>query len=163
MEELVLNEVYDVWYTSFFQTLPGYAILTILAFIVFSVGYLMVRALQIYRKGTSKDAALRSLQALSARVSQGPVELRKVYRELTDIMKSYSQWRYALPRGMTDYEVVSQLKEVGCQDDMRKEIERIISDAQAVKFGRLDAPKEQVLSDIAAVTAFIRVAGEPTN
>lgn len=160
MEELVLQEVYDVWFTSFWQTLPGYGTLCIIALSVFCLGYACMRAIRIYRRGTNKDEALRNLQALSGRVSKGHIELRKVYQELTDIVKSYAQWRYSLPRGMTDYELISGLQEAGCQDTMRANIERIVIDAQAVKFGQLDAPKEQVLHDIALTASFIEVAGE---
>jgi hypothetical protein len=160
MEELILPDVYDVWFTSFWQTLPGYGTLCILALGVFCLGYVIIRTIRIYRRGTSKDEALRKLRALAGRASKGHLELRKVYQELTDIVKSYAQWRYSLPRGMTDYELVSGLQEVGCQDAVRATIERIIIDAQAVKFGQLDAPKEQVLHDIALTTSFIEVAGE---
>lgn len=163
MDEIVLNEVYDVWFTSFWQTLPGYAILIILGLIVFCLIYAITRAVQVYRRGTSKDAALRNLRSLSLRVSKGQVELRKVYQELTDIVKSYAQWRYTLPRGMTDYELITWLKDVGCVEEQRQHIERIVSDAQAVKFGRFDAPKEQVLTDISLATSFVEVAGERTK
>ncbi len=161
MEEITLNEVYGIWHTSFWQTLPGYAILSTLALIVFCLGYLIVRSVLRYRRGTTKDEALRNLRVLAGQVSKGQVELRKVYQELTDIVKSYAQWRYAMPQGMTDYELITWLKEVGCEDTLRKSIEHIIADAQAVKFGRFDAPKEQVLKDIAQTTSFIEVAGEP--
>ncbi len=163
MQEFVLDDVYDVWFTSFWQTLPGYAILSILALLIIFVGYLVARAVYIYRTGTSKDKALRSLRALSESVEKGQVELGKVYQELTDIVKSYAQWRYAMPRGMTDYELVTWLQDVGCAKDQRQEIERIITDAQAVKFGCLDAPKRQVLANIDIAASFIEVAGERTT
>jgi hypothetical protein len=161
MEELSLNEVYGVWYTSFWQTLPGYAILTIIALTVCCLTYLIVRAVNVYRRGTSKDEALCNLRILQDRVSKGQIDLRKVYQELTNIVKSYSQWRYAMPRGMTDYELIVWLNKVECQGALRGDIERIMSDAQAVKFGQFNAPKERILHDIAMTISYIEVAGEP--
>jgi len=160
MQELALNEVYEVWYTSFWQTLPGYAILTILGISIPLLGYLVFRMVRAYQEGTSKDRALRNLQSLTKKVQTGTGDMRGVYQELTDIIKGFAQWRYLLPHGTTDYELVSLLKEVGCTKSHRTGIERIMVDAQGVKFGGVMTPKEQVVKDITTVTSFIEVAGD---
>lgn len=160
MEELVLNEVYDVWYTSFWQTLPGYGILTILGISIPLLGYGIYRLVAAYRIGTSKDKALRCLKALAERVRNGTNDIRGVYQELTDILKGFAQWRYVIPQGTTDYELMSLLKKAGCSSIHCQGVERIMIDAQGVKFGQVLAPKGQVLKDIEAVAAFIEDAGD---
>jgi hypothetical protein len=161
MQELVLNEVYDIWPTSFWQTLPGYAILAILGIGIFLLGYAIYKMVIAYQEGTSKDKALRSLKELSKKVqSSGTSDSRGVYQELTDIIKGFARWRYLIPLGTTDYELVDTLKEVGCTKEQCQGVERIMIDAQGVKFGQSLAPKDQVLKDIEVVTLFVEVAGE---
>ncbi len=160
MEELVLNEVYGVWPTSFWQTLPGYAILTILGISVPLLGVIIFKAIRAYQEGTSKDKALRSLAALSKKVQDGTSDMRMVYQELTDIIKGFAHWRYVIPYGTTDYELLSLLKQVDCTAQQRSGIERIMVDAQGVKFGKALAPKEQVLNDITTVVSFVEAAGD---
>ena len=164
MQELFLNEVYGVWYTSFWQTLPGYAILIMLGITIPLLGFVIYKMVRAYQEGTSKDKALRCLKALSSKVRTGTADMRGVYQELTDIIKGYAQWRYLIPSGTTDYELVSLLKNVGCSPQHCAGIERIMVDVQGVKFGRVMTPKEQVLKDITTVTSFVEVAGDrPKN
>ena len=164
MQELSLDEVYGVWYTSFWQTLPGYVILTIIGISIPLLGFAIYRMVRAYQEGTTKDKAIRLLKDLSSKVSQGTTDMRGVYQELTDIIKSYAQWRYLIPRGTTDYELVSLLESVGCSNEQCGRIERIMVDVQGVKFGRLLTLKDQVLKDITTVTLFVEEAGDrPKN
>ena len=163
MEELKLEEVYDVVYTSFWQTLPGYGILIILGIFVGIAGYFIFQAVQNYRNGTDKDTALRILRSLAAKVEKGSLEHQKIYQELTTCIKRYAQWRYDIQRGVTDYELVSSLTRIPLQESQIKKIDRIISDSQAIKFGRHSASKEQLLTDIADAQEFITVAGDRTT
>ena len=164
MQELALNEVYGVWSTSFWQTLPGYAILTILGISIPLLGFAIYRMVRAYQEGTSKDKALRGLKVLADKVQTGTHDMRGVYHELTDIIKGFAQWRYLIPYGTTDYELVFLLEKVGCVMSHRAGIERILVDAQGAKFGHVLTPKRQVLDDITTVTSFVEVAGDrPKN
>ena len=160
MQQLNLEEVYDVWYTSFWQTLPGYAILVILGISIPLLGYVIYKLVRAYQEGTSKDRALRSLQSLARQVQTGTADMCSVYQELTAIIKGFAQWRYFVPQGTTDYELVILLKAVGCTQQHRKGIERIMIDAQGVKFGQVMTLKEQIIKDIGTVTTFVEVAGD---
>jgi len=163
MEELQLEEVYDVAYTSFWQTLPGYAILIILGIFVGISGYFLFCLFQKYRKGTDKDTALKMLRSLHLKVEKGHREPQKVYQEMTSCIKKYTQWRYDIHQGVTDYELVNLLQKIHVHESQLKKIDRIISDAQAVKFGRHNALKEQLLNDIADAIDFITVSGDRTT
>ncbi len=160
MQELVLDDVYDVWYTSFWQTSLGYAILIGLAVAAIIFAYVLTKIIIGYMQGTTKDRALRALNLLAERVKRNHVDSRKVYQELTDTIKSYTRWRYGIPRGVTDYELTALLADAGCEKEHQEHMQRIVADAQAVKFGRIDALRQQVQKDIADVVLFIQETGE---
>ena len=56
---------------------------------------------------------------------------------------------------MTDYELTALLANVDCEKTRQDDVRRIITDAQMIKFGRVEALKSQVQHDIAAVITFI--------
>ena len=159
MNELILDDVYDVWFTSFWQTWPGYAILITSVVVTVFVLYSIVKVIARYRRGTRKDRALRHLAGLMKRVEHEEVPARFIYREITDTAKRFSEWRYHLPRGMTDAELVSSLKEYHTAQNPAPTLEDVISHAQSVKFGHVVASKQQILEDIAAVISFIKAVG----
>ncbi len=163
MQELNLDDIYDVWYTSFWQTLPGYVILIILCMTIVIGVYLIVRLVNHYRIGTSKDKALRHLRELSKQITNKKVEVDKGYQMLTDVTKRYVQWRYSMPQGMTDYELIAWLEDADTSYGHKQNIERIIIDAQVIKFGRVVASKKHVLNDIETVASFIEYAGDRAN
>lgn len=63
-----------------------------------------------------------------------------------------------MPRGVTDYELTELLTTV--ESGSQQEVQRIIADAQAIKFGRMVTLKEQVLRDITESIAFIELTGK---
>ena len=153
-EEMVLDDVYDVWLTPFWQTPLGYAILTLLAIGALALLYGLYKAIKA-RRGSTKEQSLRSLRALAEKYKKGSIETKKVYQELTGTIKLYTRWRYGLPRGMTDYELTALLATVDCERPQQEEVKRIVTDAQTIKFGRVEALKSQVQHDIAMVVSFI--------
>jgi hypothetical protein len=153
-QELVLNDVYDVWLTSFWHTPLGYALIGFSILTALALLYLFFRLIQA-RRGTTKEQSLRALRALAEKSKKGSIETKKVYQELTGAIKLYSQWRYGLPRGMTDYELTSLLAEAGCEKMQQAHVCRIMTEAQIVKFGRIEALRSQVQQDIATVITFI--------
>lgn len=160
MQDLILDDVYDVWFTSFWQTWPGYVILVLLVVGVLFGLYFAIKAIKKYRLGTSKDSALRRLSELCKHVELHNTDLRSVYQELTDITKSYCQWRFRMPRGMTDYELLNLLQHTDSSQDHQKEVERVVTDVQAVKFGPVEPSKKQVIKDLEAIIEFITEAGD---
>ncbi len=153
-QELVLDDVYDVWFTPFWQTPVGYGILIVLVFALLALLYVIFKLLGA-RRGSTKEQSLRSLRALAEKYKKGSIETKKVYQELTGTIKLYTQWRYDLPRGMTDYELTALLANVDCEKKRQDDVRRIVTDAQMIKFGRVEALKSQVQHDIAAVVTFI--------
>lgn len=158
---LQLDDVYDVWLTPFWQTPVGYAILIGLALGGILLVYGLVAVLKA-RRGSTKERSLRALRALSEKVKKNQLDAKKVYQELTGIIKSYAQWRYGLPRGMTDYELTTLLEGVNCDKKHQDEVRRIIADAQTAKFGRLEVLKSHVCNDIAAIISFVEVTAKST-
>lgn len=154
---LVLDEVYDVWFTPFWQTHLGYAILVGLGICLLLAFYGIMRFIRA-RRESCNVRSIRRLHALAEKVKKGPIEARKVYQEMTDTIKTYTCWRYGLPRGITDYELTSLLadKVEGHQDMLG----RIIADAQMAKFGRVETLKAQVQNDIDSVISFIEVTAK---
>lgn len=152
--ELILDDVYDVWFTSFWQTPIGYAILFLLVALGLLLLYGIITIVQ-RRRATTKERSLRALQLLAAKVKKGNMETKKVYQELTSTLKLYSQWRYELPQGMTDYELMTVLESADCPKAQQHAMVRIITDAQTVKFGQVAALKSQIHDDIKTVICFV--------
>ncbi len=163
MKEVLLDDVYDIWYTSFWQTWVGYAILLalLLGGILLLCG--LIKTLYFQRWGSTKERALRRLKGLSKKVEHKSIASKKVYQELTDTMKSYAQSQYEMPHGMTDFEFTSWLAGVGCTKEHCNDITRIVSDAQAVKFGFARILKKQVQKDIKVLISFIEETGKHTE
>ena len=153
MQELVLDDVYDVWLTSFWQTPVGYAILAVSVMAIGLLFYALIRLIMRYRRGSTKDQVLRELRMLTKESNP-----KKLYRELTVIIKRYAQWRFGFPRGMTDYEFTTLLAELGM--DGQQENQRIISEAQVVKFGHGMVLKEVIQKHIADSIAFVEVTAK---
>jgi len=65
-----------------------------------------------------------------------------------------------MPRGMTDYEMLRMLEATDCPQQQKSQVERVLTDVQAVKFGPVEPSKMQVLKDIESVIEFISAAGE---
>ena len=61
---------------------------------------------------------------------------------------------------MTDYELLRMLEDTDCPNQHKSDVERVLTDVQAVKFGPVEPSKKQVLKDIEAVIEFISAAGE---
>ncbi len=153
-QELVLDEVYGIWATPFWQTWVGCGILFLVTGVFAAVCYALYKSIKA-RRGSTKEQSLRALHTLAEKAKKGTGETKKIYQELTGIIKSYAQWRYGLPRGMTDYELTTLLVDVGCEKAQQETVHRIIADAQMVKFGRVEALKSQIQQDISAVISFI--------
>ncbi len=162
MQELILDDVYgvDVAFTSFWQTSLGYVTLVGICLAVLGLLYGIIRGYRSYRKGTTKDQAVRKLQSLAQKVKNNSIDSKKVYQELTGTIKSYLQWRYDMPRGATDYELTALLGATESDQAARKEVQRIIADAQVIKFGRMVTLREQVLKDITDSIAFVELTGK---
>ena len=139
MEQLILDDVYDVYFTSFWQTWLGCAILILLVSVFLMMLYGLIR---YYRRGSRKDQVLKALRAL-----EGESDSKKVYRELIGVIKWYAQWRFGVPKGATDYELTQLLTD--------EKIQKIIIDAQAVKFGHAVVLKEVMQKDIVTSITFI--------
>ena len=163
MQEVLLDDVYDIWYTPFWQTWVGYAILLALLLGGFLLLYWLIKTVYFQRWGFTKERALRRLQALRKKVEHKNIDSKKVYQELTDAMKSYAQSRCEMPHGMTDFEFTSWLVDAGYTKEHRNDIVRIMSDAQAVKYGFARTLKKQVQKDIKVTISFIEVTGKHTE
>ena len=153
-QEIALDDVYDVWLTSFWQTPVGYAVLALLLLTLLGSAYALYAWLQA-RRGSTKERSLRALKSLALKWKNNQVDAKKAYEELTRVVKSYAQWRFGMPRGMTDYEFTSLLAGVSCDKKHCENLEKIIADAQSVKFGQSDVLKSHVQQDIEAVISFI--------
>jgi hypothetical protein len=157
MQEIVLDEVYGVRYTSFWNTFYGYmliaAVILFTALIIAGAIFAVLR----YRRESTAERTIRNLKRLAERLERGALDNRKIYQELTRLIKNYSQWQFQLPRGITDYELTTMLCQISSlEEERRAPIERIISDAQAVKFGGIDLLKRQVQRDIADSIMFVK-------
>lgn len=155
MQELVLDDVYDIIFTSFWQTIPGYGILIFLTVVLLSVlvgsYYLIVR----YRQGTVKDQILVQLSRLVRECTE--YNGVQTYQELTTLLKRYAHWRFDVSKGVTDYELVYDL---AVNQEQKELLKRVVSDAQAIKFGAKKSSVKQLVADIQAVRMFIEQCGD---
>lgn len=154
-QELILDDIYDVWYTSFWQTPVGYGILFLLlcasvSMIIISIFWLRAR------RGSYKEQALRNLRQLYTKAQKGG-ESKKIYQELTRIIKVYTQCHYGLPRGLTDYELTAMLDSLGCDKQQQDDLRRIFMDAQMVKFGAAVTARVHLEKDIGSAISFIQI------
>jgi len=159
--ELVLDDVYGIWFTPFLQTPLGYAILILSILLGMLAAYACFRFFR-NRARTPKERALRALKSLEMQVKKGSVDPRKMYQSLTDIIKEYARWRYEMPRGMTDYELTVLLENTDSKTALYKDIMRILIDAQTIKFGKREALKATVQNDITNVISFIEATASHT-
>ena len=150
-----LDDVYEVWTTSLWQTQVGK--LLILASIMGALGlcYALFKLIKYYRIQSTKDRALYGLRALKQKIERTEEDPRHVYQRLTDIIKMYAQWRFGLAHGLSDYELMTALGSF--QKDLKKEegLQRIMGQAQVIKFGLAGAQRAQMKEDIETVIAFI--------
>ena len=61
---------------------------------------------------------------------------------------------------MTDYELTTLLESVDCDKQHKHDIMRILTDAQTVKFGKVEALKSTVLNDMSTVISFIEITAK---
>lgn len=153
-QEIILDEVYDVWYTSFWQTPLGYVILIVLALCGCLIGYALYRLIQRHR-GSNKEQALRQLKLLTEKVKKGQIDAKKAYQELTGVTKSYARWRFGLPNGLTDYELITLLAATDCTKEQLSKVKQVLEDAQSVKFGPVGIVQLQTEQDITAMSSFV--------
>jgi hypothetical protein len=160
MQELQLEEVYGIRYTSFWRTPIGTASLIGTFLLALLLLYVLMRAIQIYRLGSKKDQALRMLRVLNQKLERNQLTTSRAYQELTTILKGYARWRYDMPRGVTDYELTTWLTHAGCEKGQCSGVERVMADAQAIKFGAATAPKKQAQEDVLLIISFVEAVGE---
>lgn len=154
IQDLVLDDVYDIWYTSFWQTPLGYAILIFLALVLFLSAWGVYKLIENYRAST-KERTLRQLRALAEKVRQGRYQPKRVYQQLTDAVKSYITWHYSLPRGTTDSEVIIMLKSTTSTPERQEQVKKVFDDAQRIKFGPTEDLQTQAEADIASMISFV--------
>jgi hypothetical protein len=150
-----LDDVYDVWTTSFWQTFIGK--ITIVAGIVGAIllCYGIYKLIKKYRVQSTKERALQGLRMLKQRVEKADQDSKKVYQLLTEHIKTYTQWRFHLAKGLSDYELMSALSNHELSAHNQEELRRIMSQAQAIKFGLAVAQRAQMKHDIDTVISFI--------
>lgn len=160
MQELQLEEVYGIWYTSFWRTPVGMASLIGLFLLALLLLYVLMKAIQVYRLGSTKDQALRMLRALNQKIERNQLTTTRAYQELTTILKGYARWRFEMPRGVTDYELTTWLAHAGCEKEQCSGVGRVMADAQAIKFGAATTLKKQAQEDVLLIISFVEAAGE---
>ena len=147
MQELLLDDVYDIVPTSFWQTPVGYGILIVTGILIIAIfAYIVI----LLRKVSTADQAIKEL-----RILEKESDSKRLYTELTAVIKRYLGWRYGILPSVTDYELTLFLEEQG-----EKEMERIITDAQTVKFGYGVVLKDAMKKDIAHSIAFIEATAK---
>lgn len=151
-----LDDVYDIWVTSFWETFAGK--MSIVASIVGSifVCYGLFKLIRYYRKQSTKDRVLHTLYLLKQKIEKSNQDPKKVYQGLTDSIKMYAQWRFGVAHGLSDYELMTVLsaQEKGVKSE--EGLRRILGQAQAIKFGLAAAQRTQMKEDIDTVITFIK-------
>lgn len=151
--ELHLDDVYDIWYTSFWQTPLGYGILILLSLIACLIIFGIVWLIKRYKE-SPKERSIRQLRALAEQAKKGKPQ-KKIYQELTHIMKTYLQSMYDLPQGITDNEVLPLLVAQGYEKEHIHTVQNIFEAAQQIKFGVENESGTRVEQDIAVMRLFI--------
>lgn len=161
LNELVLPEVYDIWPSSFWQTGPGYAILSIV-----SIGVLVVFGLLIYRlrKRSPTARILLRLQRLLQEQYKTEHDYQKVYCELSCALKEYLMLLHTdIPTGVTDYELINEIEKKGYEKAMKTALIAVIQHAQEVKFAHALCTQSQIKSDINHTILFITKTSVPVK
>ncbi|MBA3752159.1 hypothetical protein H0X06_05220 [Candidatus Dependentiae bacterium] len=156
--QVVLDDVYDVWLTPFWQTFAGKSVLVLFFISAILISYGVWRLIVYYRTRSAQDQALYALQSLKLKVEKSEPDPKKIYQSLTDIIKAYAQWRYGIPRGSSDYELMVALNAYENDLKVEEDLRRIMSQAQIVKFGLAVAQKAQMREDIDRIISFIKKA-----
>ncbi|MBA2306799.1 DUF4381 family protein [Candidatus Dependentiae bacterium] len=157
-----LDDVYDVWVTSFWQTFAGKISIVAGIIVTALVCYGLFKLIKQYRKQSIKDRALKGLRALRQRVEKNNQDPKKVYQGLTTLIKMYAQGRFGLVPGLSDYELMTALStKQGGKDE--ESLRRIMEQAQVIKFGLAAAQRTQMKEDIDTVINFITMTEKETQ
>lgn len=163
-QRLKLDEVYGLWYTSFWKTSIGYTIIIISAILVlFFLIWLIKKFVFAQKKLTYSDIARSKLNKLLSLKADNQHEYKEIYSALTNILKNYiqSNYRYIqgnyriIKQGITDMEMVEELNTAISDEKLSLIIKNIVEHAQAVKFAHQDIIKQQAQDDIVNALLFI--------
>jgi hypothetical protein len=153
--ELILNEIYDIWYTPWWQISYGYGIILVLGL----VGLIFCGVCVYWfkkRSLTPQQKAIKELRALTLRAITDHKSIQQIYAEMTASLKKYIAARYRSSlHGSTDYECIILLKKLLGQDSLIVPIENLMRTAQEVKFARTMVLVKQIKEDIAGAMLFI--------
>ncbi len=150
-----LDDVYNVWITSFWQTFLGKISIIMSIVCTALLCYALFKLITYYRKQSTKDRVLNGLRTLKQKVEKNDQDPRKVYQGLTDSIKIYAQWRFGVAQGLSDYELMTALSAQKEDAKSEEELRRILGQAQVIKFGLAAAQRTQMKDDIDTVITFI--------
>ncbi len=153
--QLDLPEVYGIWTTSFWQTEVGYGILIFIGVSILLGGLWILRR-SMLSKNKFPAPLLRRLKMLSEKKFSSREQYYQAYQELTDSLKCYMQGVYkGTPRGITDWELIEEVKKRGYDEATQRRLNELIEHAQGVKFAHQTVLEKHIKSDIMYTISFI--------
>lgn len=153
-KEIILDEVYDIIPTSFWQTWVGYLAIAGIALASLLFVFLIVKLILWYTQ-TPANKAKKQLLNLRKNLDK-PYLSKTVYTQLILILKQYITSRFQIKFvGLTDTEIIEQLKLADCPKNLIDQLKPVIDHAQVAKFGYSEIEKKSIEHDINGTLNFV--------
>ena len=149
VSNVTFYDIHDYYYLPFQQTLTfKILIITGLMIVGAIIGYIFFK--RRYRKKISAwQWALQEISKLSPAQCTTKKNLKDFYFNLTDIIKNYLDKRYDWKTlDKTDTELITLLKKKKFDEQLLKNLQKMLSGAEWVKFANQDVIKTQVEADL---------------
>lgn len=134
MQQIKVYELYNVWYTPWWQT--GYAkaaVICMCLLIVFMISWFLLKWLRARKTVPYWQQALARCAQL--RNASNSLELPLVYVHLTSLLKKYLETRYKEPfTNLTDLELNNALEKLPLTQEQKKNIQELLTYAVPAKF-----------------------------
>lgn len=158
-QELLLYDIYDLWYvpfwrTSWFCALVGFCVVAVLIAVVF----FLVRWYRRWREHKKPwERALVRVQKLSQRYGrQADRHYHQAYAELIEILKSYIEIMcFVSLVSKTDQECIAYLRSVTQLSELQHLLNALFSTAQTMKFSPQKDADDQWHRDVERVKSII--------
>lgn len=157
MNQLNLDDVYGIWKTSFWQTLPGYAIILLIVILIFLViGFLYKKIFLSKKNILPENLAKNELNILLNKNFDNYDNKKNAYLKLSQILRKYIQDKYNINKlGMTDLEFLSEIENIKYNLDLKSVVDNIVCNAQMVKFAHAEIYFVDIKKDIYNAIKFI--------
>ena len=165
MQQLpLLDDVYDIWYTPWWQMPLGYGTIIIVSSIIIILSAYRVKNWYNRFLLQPERQAIKQLSCLYKEISEKNKNAQVVYPVVTTVLKKYIAKRYQLTtQGATDSECIMILENISEQVNKNTYVDKeiielfsqLMNNAQKVKFGYYEISSKQVQDDITNALLFV--------